>query len=202
MEAINFDELIAFIVLAIALMGSPGPATLSLAAVGAAYGFKASRRYMIGMIISTMIVITGVAVGIFATILTIPYAREVLSIIAVVYLVYLAVKIATAPPLGKPTDPTKNPKFMDGFFLSLANPKLYAAMTALFSGFQVIPTSHAQSSYLQIGLCYLLLWGLNPAWLLAGGTLRQLLHDEKTSRRVNFGFAVLLVASVVLVVFL
>jgi len=37
---VNYSELPGFIAVAIALLGSPGPATLSLAAVGAAYAFK------------------------------------------------------------------------------------------------------------------------------------------------------------------
>lgn len=178
---------------AFALMGSPGPASLSLAATGAAYDVGPSRRYLLGLNIGAMIVIMCVAAGIFAAITTIPYATEVLGVIAIAYLGFLAFKIATAPPIGEDTVSSKGPGFLNGFFLNLSNPKAYAAFTAL---------SSSQSTYLQIFICFVVLWIVNPAWLYAGSALRRILRDETTSRRVNIGFAMLLVASVILVVFL
>ena len=46
-----------FIVAALALTGSPGPNTLSLAAVGAAYGRVRGFRYMLGLNLGVFIVI-------------------------------------------------------------------------------------------------------------------------------------------------
>jgi threonine/homoserine/homoserine lactone efflux protein len=201
-DQINYDELLAFILVGTALMGSPGPATLSLAATGAAFDIRAARNYLFGLTIGAMLVVIGVAAGIFAAIIAIPNAAEVLSVIAIAYLGYLAFKIATAPPVGEPSSPTDGPGFMTGFILNLSNPKAYAAFAALFSGFQLIPESPVQSTYLQVFVCFAILCVVNPAWLYAGNTLRHMLRNEKTSRRVNIGFAVLLVASVLLVVFL
>jgi threonine/homoserine/homoserine lactone efflux protein len=202
MGQINYDELLAFIMVAVALMGSPGPATLSLAAAGAAFDFKGSRRYLVGLTFSSMLTIVAVAAGIFTAISTIPYAPELLGSIGIIYIVYLAYKIATAPPVGKQQNISENPKFINGFMLGISNPKLYAAMAALFSGFQIIPQSSVQSTYLQVIICFLILWILNPIWLFMGSALRSMLHEESTSRLVNRSFSVLLIASVILVVML
>lgn len=202
MGHINYEELLAFALVAFALMGGPGPATLSLAATGAAYEIRAAKKYMAGLMLGVMLVIAGVAAGVFAAIIAIPYAREVLTVLAVLYLAYLAYKIATAPPVGDPSSAGDAPGFATGFFLSLFNPKAYAAFGALFSGFQIIPQSAEQSTYLQVAVCYVLLCIINPGWLLAGSALRRVLRDEKTSRLVNIGFAILLILSVLVVVFL
>ncbi len=202
MGPVNYDELLAFILVGFALLGSPGPASLSLAATGAAYGVGAGRRYLIGLTLGGMVVVAGVAAGIFAAVIAIPGAAQVLSAIAAAYLGYLAFRIATAPPVGEPSPSANGPGFMTGFFLNLSNPKAYAAFAALFSGFQLIPGSPEQSTYLQVFVCYAILCIVNPAWLYAGNALRRILRDKKTSRRVNRGFAVLLVASVLLVAFL
>ena len=202
MGQINYDELLAFILVGFALMGSPGPATLSCAAMGAAYDIRTARNYLLGLTLGAMAVVVGVAAGIFAAIIAIPHAAEVLTVVATAYLGYLAFKIATAPPIGDPVSPTDGPGFMAGLILNLSNPKAYAAFAAIFSGFQLIPQSPVQSTYFQIFLCFAILCIVNPAWLYAGNALRHLLRNEKTSRRVNRGFAVLLVASVLLAVFL
>ena len=202
MGPINYDQMLAFILVGFALMGSPGPASLSLAATGAAYDIKVGRKYLVGLTLGVMLVVIGVAAGIFAAIIAIPMAAEVLGFIAIAYLGYLAFKIATAPPVGEASSMSDGPGFMSGFILSLSNPKAYASFAALFSGFQLIPQSPEQSTYFQVFICFTILWIVNPAWLYAGNALRHILRDEKSSRRVNIAFAILLVASVLLVIFL
>jgi len=202
MGEINYDELLAFVLVAFALAGSPGPATLSLAATGAAFGFKAARNYLIGIMFGVVLVIIGVAGGVFAAISSIPHAADVMSVIATLYFGYLAYKIATAPPIGELSSASDSPGFLTGFILNLSNPKAYAAFGALFSQFQLIPASPVQSSYFQVLVCFLVVSIVNPTWLLAGNALRPLLQNEKTNRRVNLGFAVLLIMSVIFVVFL
>jgi len=199
---IDYNELLAFILVGFALMGSPGPASLSRAAMGAAYDIRTARNYLFGVTFGAMLVVAGVAAGVFAAIIAIPHATQVLTVIAIAYLGYLAFKIATAPPVGEPASPEDVPGFMSGLILNLSNPKAYAAFAALFSGFQLFPQSPVQSTYVQVFLCFAILCIVNPAWLYAGNALRHLLRNEKTSRRVNMGFAVLLVASVLLTVFL
>ncbi len=170
--------------------------------MGAAYDVRTARNYLFGVTFGAMLVVAGVAAGVFAAIIAIPLAAEVLTVIATAYLGYLAFKIATAPPVGEPASPEDVPGFMSGLILNLSNPKAYAAFAALFSGFQLFPQSAVQSTYVQVFLCFAILCIVNPAWLYAGNALRHMLRNEKTSRRVNIGFAVLLVASVLLAVFL
>ncbi len=202
MEQINYNDLLAFVLAGFALTGSPGPATLSLAAMGASYGFKESRRYLLGLMFGVMCVVVGVAAGIFVTILALPGAAEVLTVVAMFYLGYLAFKIATAPPIKENTTPIYGPGFLAGFVLNLSNPKAYAAFTALFSGFQLIPQSPTLSTYLQVFICFVILFIVNPSWLYAGVRLRTMLRNEKINRRVNIAFAILLVVSVLFVGFL
>ena len=202
MGQIDYNELLAFILVGFALMGSPGPASLSCAAMGAAYDVRTARNYLFGVTFGAMLVVAGVAAGVFAAIIAIPHATQVLTVIAIAYLGYLAFKIATAPPVGEPASPEDVPGFMSGLILNLSNPKAYAAFAALFSGFQLFPQSAVQSTYVQVFVCYAILCIVNPAWLYAGNALRHTLRNEKTSRRVNIGFAVLLVASVLLALLL
>ena len=70
--------------------------------------------------------------------LALPGVTPVVVALAAAYFVYLAFRIATAPPLADGDARVRRPSFAGGVFLSLVNPKGYAAMAALFSGFVLV----------------------------------------------------------------
>ena len=191
----NYSELPGFIAVAIALLGSPGPATLSLAAVGAAYAFKDCRSYFLGIMAGVVLVIAGVAAGLLTALLTVPYAAPVLSVVSFAYLGFIAYRIATAPPVGE-AGAAAAPGFLSGLVLNLTNLKAYAAFAALFSGFELMPQAPVASALVKALLCIALLCIINPTWLFAGAALRRHLRDPRVSRLINRGFAALLLASV------
>ena len=194
---VNYSELPGFIAAALALLGSPGPATLSLAAAGAAYSVKDCRTYLIGLTIGGMLVVVGVAAGLLTAVLAVPFAARVLTVISFAYLAYIAYKIASAPPVGDGATVADAPGFMTGLVLNLSNPKAYAAFAALFSGFDVMPQAPVYSTMFKaLALCVILSI-INPTWLFAGNALRHYLQDRRVSRLINIGFAVLLLLSVV-----
>lgn len=192
----NYSELPGFIAVAIALLGSPGPATLSLAAVGAAYPFKDCRSYFLGIMAGVTLVIAGVAAGLLTAVLTVPYAAPVLSVFSFAYLGLIAYRIATAPPVGEAGTATGAPGFLSGLVLNLTNPKAYASFAALFSGFELMPQAPVSSALVKALICIALLSITNPTWLFAGAALRRHLRDPRTSCLINRGFAALLLASV------
>jgi len=80
--------------------------------------------------------------------------------------------------------------------LNLTNPKAYASFTAVFAGFDLLPGDAIASSILEVLVLTGLAGAFNLAWLLAGNALQRFFQDEKTSRRINISFAILLLASV------
>ena len=115
------------------LMGSPGPATISLAGVGTGFGFRNGRQYLIGIVPGTIGVLILVATGITTLVLAIPTFVTVLTTIAVVYILYLAWKIASAPILATDFTTSNAPSLASGFVLAIANPKAFAAIGAVYT---------------------------------------------------------------------
>ena len=107
---------------ALALAGSPGPATLSLAATGAAFGARRGLPYMIGIDIGMVGVMAITASGVVGVLLAVPGAAPLVSVLAGAYFLYLAYRIATAPPLSETTGQQASPSFIAGVLLSLVNP--------------------------------------------------------------------------------
>jgi threonine/homoserine/homoserine lactone efflux protein len=191
------DTLPGFILAGLALAGSPGPNTLSLTATGAAFGARRGLLYMAGINLGMVIVMGLVASGVTGLILAIPGATPVVTAAAALYFLYLAWRIATAPPLSDATVPRQPPSFAGGIFLSLVNPKGYAAMAALFSGFVLARQSVMLDIGAKIAVLALVITAVNLAWLFAGAALTGLFRNPRTNRIINVSFAVLLLASLV-----
>ena len=190
------DGLLGFILAGLALAGSPGPNTLSLAAAGAAFGARRSLGYMAGIVIGMVGVMGIAAAGVIGVVLAIPGAKPVVIAAASAYFAYLAFRIATAPPLAEGAGTGRRPSFAGGVFLSLVNPKGYAAMAALFSGFVLVRERLALDAALKATILLALMIAVDLAWLSAGAALTRLFREPRTNRAINVTFAVLLVASV------
>jgi threonine/homoserine/homoserine lactone efflux protein len=187
-------ELPGFMLAGFALAGSPGPATLSLAAAGAAFGALPALGYLIGIIVGMVAVMGIVGAGVAGLLLAAPGAAPVLGVAAAAYFVHLAFRIATAPPVSEVS--RRPPSFAGGVFLSLVNPKGYAAMTALFSGFVLAPDSAILDATAKIAALAAIIVAVDFAWLAAGAALTRLFRNPRTSRAINLVFAGLLLASV------
>src|SRR5690606_21930715 len=113
---------------------------------------------------------------------------------------WLAWRIATAPPLAADTAEAKAPAFPGGFLLAVANPKAFAAIGAVYAGHAVVPGDLAADAAVKIAALTLVIVLVNTVWLVFGTLVAKTLHDPKKSRIVNVAFAMLLVASVALAV--
>ena len=128
---IRWGSVGTLVLISLAIMGSPGPATISLVAAGSIRGVRRSFPYLFGIIVGTTIVLLAVATGITAALLAVPAIGTVLIWISVAYILWLAYHIATAPPLSKPTGASNAFSLMGGALLGIANPKAWVAIAAV-----------------------------------------------------------------------
>jgi threonine/homoserine/homoserine lactone efflux protein len=194
------EGLPGFLLAAVALVGSPGPNTLSLTAASAAFGPRRVMGYFTGLLAGMVVVMAVVASGVTSLLFAIPGMSPVVTVAAALYFVWLAWRIATAPPLDEAAGERAPPSFMGGFGLSLVNPKAYAAMAALFSGFVLLRDRLALDAVLKVVLLTLVIAIVNLLWLQTGALLTRFFRDPRTNRIVNVSFAILLLASVALAV--
>ena len=181
----------------LALIGSPGPNTLSLAATGAAFGAWRGVRYMIGVGLGMVAVMAIVASGVTGMMLAIPGVAPVLVGLAALYFLYLAWRIASAPPLQHSHTDAPAPSLWAGISLSLINPKGYAAMAALFSGFVLVKDRATLDVGLKMALATTVMVCVNIAWLLLGAAMTRWFREPRLNRIINVIFAIALVASLI-----
>ena len=133
--------MITFVVAVFFMLITPGPGVLSVAGVGSSYGFKAGMRYMVGLFIGTNLVALAVVSGLAGIVFSFPYIRNILMVLSVMYLSWLALRIALSGSNIAFIKATKAPGIIDGISLQAINPKAYVVNTALFTGFAFWPDS-------------------------------------------------------------
>src|SRR5260370_16059586 len=124
----------------LAVMGSPGAATISLTAAGSAFGVRRCAPYLAGVITGTAAVLAAVAAGITAALLAVPALRAVLTVIAIAYILWLAYHIATAPPATAEANAGSPPSLTGGMLLGVANPPPWLPLTAVFASARLAPS--------------------------------------------------------------
>jgi threonine/homoserine/homoserine lactone efflux protein len=186
-------DYLVLVLTALAIMGSPGPATISLTAAGAAYGVRRSAGYLAGIIAGTWVVLVAVATGVTAVLLSVPGVRPVLLAASVAYLLWLAYHLARAPALSSDPSVAVPSSGWGGLLLGVANPKAWVAIAAVFAGSRVV--DGAARTAVATGLLAVLVVVINASWLLAGASLAPLLRDPRRSRWVNLALAALLVVA-------
>ncbi|MGF6097981.1 LysE family translocator [Pseudomonas sp. 18175] len=187
-------SLLMFTLAAIAFLASPGPATLALAASGAAYGMKRSLYFFAGILSGLVIAIAVVASGLYVLLHRFPALAYALTAVSVVYVFWLAYRIGTAPPI-KDEQTIAAPGWGAGFILGISNIKAYAAFGALFGSFTLGMTSEWE----QVTKALIILWVcvvFDFLWLWVGSKMRGLFIHPTWSRQLNVSFAVLMIVTV------
>lgn len=196
-EGIQWASVGSLLLVSAAIMGSPGPTTVSLVGVASAFGLRRAVPYMVGEIVGTTAVLIAVATGVTAALLAIASLAPVLITVSGLYILWLAYHIATAPPLSASDGTATSPSFTGGLLLGVANPKAWVAIAAVFASVRITeaPTVDALAKTLVLtGMITL----IHLAWLLIGAAIAPLLRDPRRARVVNMGMAAALVIATVL----
>jgi len=181
----------------LAIMGSPGPATISLVAAGSVYAVRRSLPHLVGVIVGTTIVLVAVANGFTLALLAVPAIGSILAGISAAYVLWLAYHIATAPPLSKLTGASNAFSLMGGAILGIVNPKAWVAIAAVFASVQLAdaPTNDAAAKIVVLTVTIIV---ISATWLVAGTSIAPLLRDPRRARLVNAALAAGLVGATAL----
>ena len=193
--------MLTFALAVLFLIITPGPGVLSLAGVGAAFGYRHGSRYLVGLFLGTNLVCLGVITGLAAIMLADPRIRTIFSITSAAYLAWLAFRIASAGARITFIERTEPPGIRGGVFLQIINPKAYAVNTALFSGFAFMSDAPAIEMAIKLIILNTMWIGIHVLWLWVGVTLRRLDLPPRKQRAINIAMAVSMLVVVALAAF-
>ena len=187
--------MIAFALAVFLLLVTPGPGVLSLAGVGAAFGWRQGISYLSGLFIGNNLVCIAVISGLATMILANPFIRMILLIISAAYLGYLAFRIAFSGAKFA-FIPMPKPSLVTGTTIQLINPKAYAVHITLFSGFAFYPNDFFIETAIKLLIANVIWISVHFLWLYLGVKINQLELPEKTQRITNVFMAICLLAVV------
>lgn len=175
---------------------TPGPNNVMILSSGLNYGVLRSLPHLLGVVLGfpAMLVVLGFLMGFVFVIY--PAVHLVIRCSGVLYLVWLAWKIAMAVP-GRLDGKAGRPfSFLQSALFQWVNPKGLVMATSAIATY----TSVDDNQFLQvlvIALTYVLATFIgNGSWLVFGASLRHLLSEPRHMRIFNLLMAALLLLSV------
>ena len=179
---------------------TPGPNNLMLMASGANYGLRRTLPHMLGVGLGFTFMIVVVGLGLVNFFNAVPQSYFVLKVVSVVYLLYLAFKIATA---SKPNDSNQSQgkpfTFLQAAAFQWVNPK---AWTMALTSVAVYAPNQDLSAVLFVAVVFgCVNFPCVSFWAGMGDKLKDYLADPKRLQYFNFLMAALLVLSLYPVIF-
>ncbi len=173
---------------------TPGPNNLMLMASGANYGFRRTIPHMLGISTGFMVMMVLTGLGLVQLFDRYPVIYTGLKIVSVVYLMFLAWKIANAAPIRERTaDGSRPMTFLQAAAFQWVNPKAWAmALTAI-----TVYVADNGSAMLWIAAAFFAAVNLPSVtiWTVMGQQMARFLTRPAYLRSFNWTMAALLIAS-------
>lgn len=195
----SIELLSAFVAFAFVSSITPGPNNLMLMASGANFGFRRTIPHMLGIGIGFTLMIVLVGVGLMTLFDLYPVSYTALKAGSVVYLLWLAWKIANASEPGDGKAGGTPMTFLQAAAFQWVNPKAWAmALTAI----SVYAPTRDMSAVVLVALIFgLVNLPSVSIWTVLGQKIRVILTNAARLRSFNITMAVLLIATLFPVIF-
>jgi len=198
MIPMTHDALVALAAFAFVSSITPGPNNLMLLASGVNFGFRRSLPHMCGVALGFVFMVVMVGLGVMGLFDLWPLSLVLLKAAGVVYMLWLAWKVANAAPPGEGGAAGRPFTFLQAAGFQWVNPKAWAmALTAV--------TVYAPGREFQAVLWVALVFGAVNlpsvgSWTVLGQGMRRVLRRPAWLRAFNWSMAGLLLASLAVMV--
>ncbi|MBE2275311.1 MAG: LysE family translocator [Rhodobacteraceae bacterium] len=187
------DLLLALLGFALVTSVTPGPNNMMLLASGVNFGFRRTVPHILGITLGHSLMVFLVGLGLAGLFRAWPVSLSLLKVVSVVYMLWLAWKIAHA---GAPGEGRARPRpfsFLQAAAFQWVNPKAWAMALGAVTAYVLQPSV---AVYLAVAAVFA---AVNlpsvSLWAAAGQGLRRWLEAPARLRAFNWTMAALLVAS-------
>ena len=190
----SYDLLLALTLFAFVSSITPGPNNLMLMASGANFGFRRTLPHLLGVGIGFTLMIVLVGVGLVQVFDLYPISHQILKLVSVIYLLWLAWKIANAAtPEGDVQSEGTPITFIQAALFQWVNPKAWTMALTAISAYTPDQTLYYVSLVaLVFGIVNLPSVSL---WTVLGEQMARFLTSAARLRAFNWAIAGLLVLS-------
>jgi threonine/homoserine/homoserine lactone efflux protein len=180
---------------------TPGPNNLMLMTSGVKYGVGRTLPHWAGVILGFGLMIAVVGLGLDILFERFPQILPIMRVAGSMYMIWLALKIALAKPMGE-VEPGGRPiGFLAAAAFQWVNPKAWVMALSALAAYAGVVDGYTKSVLFIAALCALMAIPCSGVWMVFGASLRRLLKDPRVIRPFNWTMAALLVASIAPVLF-
>lgn len=176
------------------MAATPGPNNAMLAASGMNFGVARTWPHIAGIAGGLVALLAACGLGVGVLFEVVPHLETALSVVAAVYLLYLAWRIANAAAPSK-TEGARPLTFWEAFGFQFLNPKGWVmALTAT----TLMPDLGAVATT-ALGLAMVGAVVGTPSmgvWTAFGAAIARVFQNERSRRIINWSLALLLVATI------
>lgn len=191
------DLFLAVLFFAFSTTITPGPNNVMIMSSGMNYGIRASLPHLAGICLGFPLMVLLVGLGFGAVFERYPNLHQLIKVLGIAYLIWLAWRIAAAEPKAIAQGKSKPFSFVQAALFQWVNGKAWvmasgavAAFTSV-GGIYWIEVSVISSAFLVVAFPCV---GL---WLVCGSALRKILTQPLFQRIFNITMAIILVLSIV-----
>jgi len=190
--------MITYIIISFLMMVTPGPGVLSLAGVGAGFGWKVGMMYLIGLFFGTNGVALLVVLGFKQFLFEIDGVEITFLLLSLSYLSFLSWRIATSDNKTGFKQSLKAPRLYEGIFLQFVNPKAYVVQGHLFVVLSLGMVSYTTEIIVKFIIVNSIWIPIHLLWLWLGISLKKWSLAVNKQIWVNRGMGLALFAVVIL----
>lgn len=198
MDMFSMTLFISIFMFSFATSMTPGPNNIMLLSSGLTFGYKRTIPHILGVVLGFPLMTVCVGLGLGQVFETYPLLFTILKFVGIVYLLWLAWKIANSTPKLNNNDENAQPlKFMPIVLFQWINPKNWIKIITAMS----VYVTSVEDSLIQIivisMIFFLTVLVSANSWAMGGVVLQKLIKSDSGIRRFNIIMAVLLVLSIV-----
>ncbi|MGS2721663.1 LysE family translocator [Paraglaciecola aestuariivivens] len=196
----TFELLFGLILFALASSITPGPNNLMLMTSGVNFGFKLTLPHILGVSLGFVLMSILVGLGIMQLFDAYPISYPILRVVSVVYMLYLAFKIATSSrAIDSQGHKAKPFTFMQAVLFQWVNPK---AWTMALTTISVYAPNKDLVSVIMVSVIFgLVNFPCVSGWASLGTKIKRLLNQANHLKIFNISMALLLVLSLYPILF-
>lgn len=185
---------------------TPGPNNLMLLASGANFGFKRTIPHMLGIGCGMILLLFVTLLGLGEIFARLPAAQLTLKVVGVLYLLWLAWKIASAPvveagdSVHEAVSKAQPMRWWQAAAFQFVNPKAWMMALGAVSSFTLSGEQYWLSGLALMGVFFLVNLPSISLWAGFGVVIQQFLSSTRRKRQFNIIMGLLTAATVWMIV--
>jgi len=191
---------ISFVVFGVIAAVTPGPNNVMLTTTGLNFGVRRGLPHLLGICIGFPVMLALIGLGLGTLFELYPLLHEIIKVVGIVYLLWLAWKIAMTRGGVEQAEDSRPINFWQAAAFQWVNPKAWIMGSSALAAY----TSLDDNFFLQVAIiCITFFFITLPCagiWLVFGAGLQRFLREDKHLRWFNIAMALLLVASILPVI--